>query len=90
MALNYIALPRDGVVFAPGELERALGRMKKGLAQSGLLRELKDRSAYRKPSQRKRLKAQRARARVRRAVMKSAARFEWYARQVEEMKQRKG
>lgn len=51
-------------VEGPESLNRALSKLKKTLAMTGVTRTLCDREHYRKPSGAKRLKAKRARARL--------------------------
>ena len=62
-------MTRDGTtVRVAGDLGRALKSLKRQVESAGVLRELRDRAAYRPPSVRRRTKARRARKRAARVA----------------------
>ena len=73
MATNCVVIVHHGE-----PVDSALGRLKKELLKIGMLKEMKRRAFYEKPSIRKRRKQTEARKKRRKAEVKAAHLEEWY------------
>ena len=59
---------RRGVLVKDGNVERALRKFKKKVAESGILQDLRDREFYEKPTTERKRKKGAARARLRKQI----------------------